>query len=36
MVGIGAGPHTLECIKSKGAEETGSLLLKGKALCFPS
>jgi hypothetical protein len=31
-----AGPHTLKCIKSKGLEEIESLLLKGKALCFPS
>jgi hypothetical protein len=36
MVGVGAGPQTSECTKSKGAEETESLLLKGKALCFPS
>jgi hypothetical protein len=36
MVGIGAGPHTSECTKLKGAEEIESLLLKGKALYFPS
>ena len=36
MVEIGARPHTSECTKSKGVEEIKSLLLKGKALCFPN
>ena len=32
----GAGPHTSECIKSKGAKETEVLLEKGKATNFQS
>jgi hypothetical protein len=36
MVGIGSGPHTSECTKSKGEKEIESPLIKGKALYFPS
>ena len=34
-VGTGAGPQILECIRSKGAEEKESLLLKGSFVCLP-
>ena len=33
-VGTGAGPQILECIRSKGAEEKESLLLKDNFLLF--
>ena len=31
----GVGPKILECIRSKGAEENESLLLKGNFVCLP-
>ena len=34
-VGIGVGPQISECIRSKGAEENESLLLKGNLVCLP-
>ena len=34
-VGTGARPQISECIRSKGAEEKKSLLLKGNFVCFP-
>lgn len=33
---MGAGPHTLECIRSKGLDEVVKLLLNGKAVNFAS
>ena len=35
LVGIGVGPQISECIRSKGAEENESLLLKGNFVCLP-
>ena len=34
-MGIGAGPQISECIRSKGAEEKESLLLKDNFVCLP-
>ena len=34
-VGIGVGPQISECIRSKGAEENESLLLKGNFFYLP-
>ena len=35
LVGTGARPQISKCIRSKGAEEKESLLLKGNFVCFP-
>ena len=35
LIGIGVGPQILECIRSKGAEENESLLLKGNFVFLP-
>ena len=35
LSGTGAGPQISECIRSKGAEENESLLLKGNFVCLP-
>ena len=35
LMGTGTGPQILECIRSKGAEENESLLLKGNFVCLP-
>ena len=34
-IGTGAGPQISECIRSKGAEEKESLLLKGNFVYLP-
>ena len=35
LVGTGVGPQISKCIRSKGAEEKESLLLKGNFVCLP-
>ena len=35
LMGTGTGPQILECIRSKGAKEKESLLLKGNFVCLP-
>ena len=34
-MGTSVGPQILECIRSKGAEEKESLLLKDNFVCLP-